>query len=615
MTIRIRHRVYRLNNMSVNQFEINFAKRLKRLKRRLRTCENPSTRAESATQSIVLKLTEEFDWSTRNPFPIPRNEDQDDAAQQLRAEFIAEREEIKQILQQQLPLDHQMLFSGCFRQPTYHWGLIYDVAALYEFEELDPTYWYRFHLKDSQKSDTKLVELIWLCNFYGIPDETTMSLINEFRDRFSYSPQNTQNTSQTKNVQLPPPASQAPHTIEIVSHPATQAQPPAQMDEMEIDNRAIDSRTLSAVITTISHNKFSGQLEESINLSFTMFNLACKKFNVPESEKVDLLTYAFSGAARNHYILQKSKCKNFFEAEAMMKRTYNSAARQLQVVRSLEQLRYRKYVNENEIKDASEGLKSIVERIELLIPLTPSDYHFESHKISFLKRAIVDQPWAKEPVKNIHALNYDFESFVTALHDSIQGEQELQSARLEGQAESLINHVRNKTKDNKTHLIGHDDRDEEVSNTLLGHFGRNPKYLNRDRHRQQRQRDYGPCRRCNAPWKPGHRCNNREIRNRVRDRFKNGDSHVHIISDLVKSLEASTEEENECDQEPEHNNSSTYLTEFDQLMSEQDHEPNHESEAEQNYYATQIANHFSTDIPTYLNTDSNFRRGVHFPGL
>lgn len=203
--------------------------------------------------------------------------------------------------------------------------------------------------------------------------------------------------------------------------------------KIDVSNKPMDSRTLSSVIQTLSQLKFSGALNESVDLMITMFNLACSKFYVPEKEKLDLLTYALTGPARQHYLTNRPSLKYFIGASSLLKRTYNCASRQLQVVRLLEQLRYRKFSADIDMHDPAEGLKLLVEYIESLIPLTPAPYHHESHNISFLKRAIVDQPWAKDPINNINSLNYDFPTFVTALHYSIQSEIELSAAKLESE--------------------------------------------------------------------------------------------------------------------------------------------------------------------------------------
>lgn len=95
-------------------------------------------------------------------------------------------------------------------------------------------------------------------------------------------------------------------------------------------------------------------------------------------------------AAHNHFLENKANGKSFSESEAMMKGTYNCAVRNLQVVRLLEHLRFPKFVSGKIISDSAEGLKSLVQYNELLMPLTPTSYHHASQKVTFLRKGVVD---------------------------------------------------------------------------------------------------------------------------------------------------------------------------------------------------------------------------------
>lgn len=80
--------------------------------------------------------------------------------------------------------------------------------------------------------------------------------------------------------------------------------------------------------------------------------------------------------------------------------------------------------------------------------------------------------------KNINALNYSFNDFVTALHDSIQSEQEMQTAKWEGDPEELVNHIH---PNQQTHYVpGRSGSD--LLDKLLDHFARHPKYVNKLRY-------------------------------------------------------------------------------------------------------------------------------------
>ena len=60
------------------------------------------------------------------------------------------------------------------------------------------------------------------------------------------------------------------------------------------------------------------------------------------------------------------------KAEAMMKSSYNCGGRQPQLVRTMDQLQYKKIVTEKEIQNPSDGLRLPVAFIENMVLLTKS---------------------------------------------------------------------------------------------------------------------------------------------------------------------------------------------------------------------------------------------------
>lgn len=70
--------------------------------------------------------------------------------------------------------------------------------------------------------------------------------------------------------------------------------------QIDIEQRYMDCKTLSADISPVPKN-VRVQLDESVDVLFVLFDVACEKFNKPYHDKLDILTYAFTGAARNHF--------------------------------------------------------------------------------------------------------------------------------------------------------------------------------------------------------------------------------------------------------------------------------------------------------------------------
>lgn len=213
----------------------------------------------------------------------------------------------------------------------------------------------------------------------------------------------------------------------------------------------------------------------------------------------------------------------------------------------------------------------------------------------------MDQPWAKEPVKSINSIQYNFDTFVTALHDSIQADQELQSSKLESEAEALINFLRNKQPTTATHLSTPEMETSDLFETLIGHFGRNPTDLKRRAFRRDTQPGYqnaNPCRRCGSQWRPGHRCENGQTRSHIRDRLRKGDNHVHIISDLVNSIEEATE--TSLDEQEDLTND-PHLAELDRLVGTEDEYDN--AATETGFITTHISNILNCKNPDNVHQD------------
>lgn len=168
--------------MSPNKFEENFKRRYKRLKRRLRMAQTPGNSTEASVQNVAKQLLQEFNWMERNPFPIPSHEARDAASDKLRMETKQDQMEIKNILYDELPAASVLLYEGCFNHCTYHCGIIHDIAQLFEFGDIPQASWASLHLRESDRQDPKLVQMIWIAEFLNVPDDDIMQLILQYRD-------------------------------------------------------------------------------------------------------------------------------------------------------------------------------------------------------------------------------------------------------------------------------------------------------------------------------------------------------------------------------------------------------------------------------------------------
>ena len=142
--------------------------------------------------------------------------------------------------------------------------------------------------------------------------------------------------------------------------------------------------------------------------------------------------------------------------------------------------------------------------------------------------------------------------FVTALHESLQIEQEFAS-----------------TADNHPIHIMSTPAELPATSAYYQRYGRDPKQFqppSKPRGTSARtftpRRTYAPaghttrsaealtfdearrrniCLKCRAAWKPGHRCSPGSVRDNYSQRIANGERAVHLVSDLVQAIELETD--------------------------------------------------------------------------
>lgn len=92
-------------------------------------------------------------------------------------------------------------------------------------------------------------------------------------------------------------------------------------------------------------------------------------------------------------------------------------ARRIQVKVTLETLRLRSFMNENDISDVSISLKNLVEHINVLAPQCPSDFCSDAHKTDYLRKSVTEfNERSQVPIQSTTAQKYTFAKFVTSLH-------------------------------------------------------------------------------------------------------------------------------------------------------------------------------------------------------
>lgn len=72
------------------------------------------------------------------------------------------------------------------------------------------------------------------------------------------------------------------------------------------------------------------------------------------------------------------------------------------------------------LTDYRRGLSRLVEIVEHLTPHSPLAFCLKRNKRSFLRSAVLLQPWAMQSISQMNVASYDFHLFATALHEGLK---------------------------------------------------------------------------------------------------------------------------------------------------------------------------------------------------
>jgi len=153
-----------------------------------------------------------------------------------------------------------------------------------------------------------------------------------------------------------------------------------------------------------------------------------------------------------------------------MRTEYESAARKLTIQAELDNMSLSKFMRDKNIASASQGLTEMVNTINLLFPQIPHELQSDTSKVRYLRRALMEQPWARESLKAATTKETTFTQLVTALQADIQFENESKDAI-----------------GTRTHILNNDEGHEGPPvETDYGTYGGTPRFRRRERGRGRR---------------------------------------------------------------------------------------------------------------------------------
>ena len=452
------------------------------------------------------------------------------------------------------PSPSEVFTEDFFKRPLFPVVTLHDVAKFYGCPPIPEVIIESLGLSPQERENKNIKIHIWFADFLECDRDMILDVVRSYKSHrgsssttrpFPVSPVPRIEAQMTRDVTVPDqnrgPQRDARSEIPIPSGSRVVRD---QTITQGVNNRnspdvaahdTNDSRKATNVFQYFKDSKFTGDIKQSIELTIRDYNVCARQHKLTPKQKADFFVNVLADPARTFFFNNARDDMTFEQMADMMVKEYNSDARQLQVQGMLETLRLDKYMAEHDISSHSEGLTKLVDVIERLTPQCQPQFRSDANKINYLRKAVLGFNWSMTPIGNIITAKYTFNGFVTALREHLQLESEVSLANPLGGSRRV-----------------------PPESTFHQQYGRNPKFVRKHGPPGSRQKSWnkpratsstfeesrrkGICHMCKQKWHPGHRCKSGFIHGYVRDRFKKGDSAVHIVSDLVLGLEGEANE-------------------------------------------------------------------------
>ena len=199
-----------------------------------------------------------------------------------------------------------------------------------------------------------------------------------------------------------------------------------------------DSRKATNVFNYFKDNEFTGDLSQSIDMTFRDFNFRARQHRLSDRQKADFFINVPAGPARTFFFNNATDTMDFEEMAKMMVLEYNSEARQLQVQGRLETLRLERHMSEQDVSSPSEGLTQIIDILERLTPQCQPQFLSDANKFINLRKAVMGFSWAMTPIGNIITAKYKFNGFATALREYLQLDSEVKMSSISAAGSNFV---------------------------------------------------------------------------------------------------------------------------------------------------------------------------------
>ncbi len=166
-------------------------------------------------------------------------------------------------------------------------------------------------------------------------------------------------------------------------------------------------------------DRFGGEIHESIADKIKDYHACALLLGINAVQKATVFVNIFKGNARRLFLSNVKPGMSFEHLERIMREEYDSSARQIQVQSELETLALRRCMASKGITEESDGLKRLVYHISVLSPRGQKEFRCDAQRVRYLRNAVLDLEWAKQPVSQCKSAKYTFNGFATALREAL----------------------------------------------------------------------------------------------------------------------------------------------------------------------------------------------------
>lgn len=155
-----------------------------------------------------------------------------------------------------------------------------------------------------------------------------------------------------------------------------------------------DTRKANYVTTQVSSRLFTSDISQSIAHDLRDCEQRAKQNGLSDNQKTEYFINTLGNTARKFFLRKYEGVTYFMLSE------YNSNARQIQVLWTLQPLKFDSFSVERNLSNPALALTLLVTYIERLLPQCPPSFLGDEHKTALLRRAVIEHQWSRVPKRN-----------------------------------------------------------------------------------------------------------------------------------------------------------------------------------------------------------------------